>query len=138
MKKAITILAAVLAVNAVLAVEVTDQLLDAIETVESHGNTGAIGDGGKAFGAYQLHKSYVEDFNRFFHKSYSHVDAFSRQKAREMVKLYLEKYGRAYERKTGKKATPEVLARIHNGGPVGWKKETTKPYWNKIKKAGKF
>ena len=29
----------------------------------------------------------------------------------------------------------EAIARIHNGGPMGWRKESTKPYWEKVKKA---
>ena len=33
-----------------------------------------------------------------------------------------------YERKTGKKASLEVLASIHNGGSNGWKKEATLKY----------
>ena len=37
-----------------------DDLLDAIEWVESKGDPAAIGDGGDAVGAYQIHKIYVD------------------------------------------------------------------------------
>ena len=33
------------------------------------------------------------------------------------------------EKETGKKPTDEVLARIWNGGPRGWKKKSTRKYW---------
>lgn len=132
-KNLVVIFTAMLAIN-VGAVEVTTDFLKAIETVESHGNTKAIGDNGKAYGVYQIHKSYVEDVNRISGKNFTHEDAFDKDKAKEMVEIYLTNYGKSYEKKTGKKATNEVLARIHNGGPNGYKKDATKKYWNKVQK----
>jgi len=132
-KNLVVIFTAMLAIN-VSAVEVTADFLKAIETVESHGNAKAIGDNGKAYGVYQIHKSYVEDVNRISGKNFTHEDAFDKDKAKEMVEIYLTNYGKSYEKKTGKKATNEVLARIHNGGPNGYKKDATKKYWNKVQK----
>ena len=41
-----------------------EDLMDAIEQVESGGNANAVGDGGAAIGAFQIHKIYVDDVNR--------------------------------------------------------------------------
>ena len=132
-KNFVLVLTAMLTVN-VMAVEVSSSLLGAIEQVESRGNTTAIGDSGKAYGVYQIHESYVQDVNRISGKNFTHADAFDKDKAKEMVEIYLNHYGKSYEKKTGKKATNEVLARIHNGGPNGYKKDATKKYWNKVNK----
>ena len=115
-------------------VEVSDNLLNAICDAESHGNVNAVGDNGKAIGAFQIHKIYVDDVNNFSSVKYTYEDRKNKEKSKAIVKAYLEHYGKNYEKKTGKKATNEVLARIHNGGPNGWKKDATKKYWNKVEK----
>ena len=132
-KTFVAIVTAFVAAN-VAAVEITDSFLDAIVAVESGGNASAIGDNGNAYGAYQIHESYVNDVNRISGKNFTHADAFDKKKAKEMVKIYLTNYGKNYEKKTGNTATNEVLARIHNGGPNGWKKTATQKYWNKVQK----
>ena len=121
------------------AVEVTATLLNAIKSVESSGNASAIGDSGKAVGAYQLHKVYVDDVNNILKNKgskirFTYADRYNMHKSRVMTCIYLLHYGKVYERKTGKVATAEVLSRIHNGGPNGWKKQATVKYWHKIKK----
>ena len=118
--------------SSVKAVEVSQNLLDAIQTVESNGNESAIGDNGKAVGAFQIHKIYVDDVNSFSSEKFTYEDRKNKEKSQKIVKLYLEHYGKSYEKKTGKKATNEVLARIHNGGPKGYNKEATKNYWKKV------
>lgn len=115
------------------------KLLNAIKNVESSGNSSAIGDNGKAVGAYQIHKVYVDDVNKIlknkgFKTRFTYDDRFNAHKSRVMTCVYLNHYGKVYERKTGKKASSEVLAKIHNGGPNGWKKQATVKYWNKVKK----
>ena len=102
--------------------------------IESGGDPNAIGDKGLAVGILQLHPIYVKDVNLSFSTHYTLEDRFDKQKSIEITTLYLKKYGRAYERATGRKVTPEVLARIHNGGPNGWKKKSTNKYWNRCKK----
>ena len=121
------------------AVEVTARLLNAIKGVESSGNSSAIGDNGKAVGAYQLHKIYVRDVNNILKNKgskicFTYADRYNMHKSRYMTCIYLLHYGKVYERKTGKVATAEVLSRIHNGGPDGWKKKSTLKYWYKVKK----
>ena len=118
-----------------------EDLLDAIEQVESGGDANAVGDSGRAVGAYQIWKIYVDDCNRihnkfcasFFpkHPFYTYSDRRSKEKSRGMVALYTTYY---WERtKTDIMGRFEFMARIHNGGPNGWKKESTKEFWDKVK-----
>lgn len=105
---------------------------EALRAVESSGRVEAVGDGGKAVGLYQIHPEYVEDVNRISGKKYKLEDRCDPEKSLEMVKIYLSHYCKRYERLTGKRATFQVAARIHNGGPNGWKKPATLKYWKKI------
>ena len=110
-----------------------EDLLDAIEWVESKSDANAVGDNGRAVGSFQIHKIYVDDVNRI--NRLSHTDKYShpvqwdyqhrlsKVASRWMVKTYLEYYG----------GTFEEMARNHNGGPIGHKKESTKAYWLKVK-----
>ncbi|MBO4304637.1 MAG: transglycosylase SLT domain-containing protein [Lentisphaeria bacterium] len=96
--------------------------------VESGGNPAAVGDRGRAVGLYQIHPIYVADVNRIAGTFYTLSDRTDPAKSREMVMIYLRHYGERYERITGKKATLEILAAIHNGGPDGWKKPKSIAY----------
>ena len=114
-------------------------LYEAIAIVESNGNDYAIGDSGKAVGRYQIWKIYVDDVNRIcklkrINKSFTYADRTNPVKSLEMVKIYTDFYAKRYERLTGKKATAEIIARIHNGGLNGWKNTATVKYWNKVKR----
>ena len=106
---------------------------DAIKEVESGGDCKAIGDNGKAVGAYQIHETYVKDANRISGKSYTLEDRYDEKKSLEIVKIVTTYYGNYYKKKTGKEVTPEIIARIHNGGASGWNKSSTISYWNKVK-----
>ena len=109
-------------------------LLPVFAKVESNNNPNAVGDKGNAVGIYQIWPSYVEDVNRISKRSYTLEDRKDAKKSKEMVEIYLTHYGRRVERLTGRKATLEDLARIHNGGPNGFKKDCTKKYWSRCKK----
>lgn len=106
---------------------------DAIKEVESRGDCKAIGDNGKAVGVYQIHEIYVKDANRISGKSYTLEDRYDEKKSLEIVKIVTTYYGNYYKKKTGKEVTPEIIARIHNGGALGWNKSSTISYWNKVK-----
>ncbi|KKN71388.1 hypothetical protein LCGC14_0421100 [marine sediment metagenome] len=136
-----------------------DDLLDAICQVESGGRADAVGDGGAAVGAYQIHQIYVDDVNRIMriwsdkYQSYidngrltkavpvqidnedvyqfSYEDRRNEQKSRAMTSIYLNHYGTA--ERLGYEPTFEDYARIHNGGLYGWKKQSTEKYWLKVK-----
>ena len=101
-----------------------EDLLDAIEFVESGGDSNAVGDNGNAIGSFQIWKIYVDDVNRIRgNDKYSYTDRLDRSKSRDMATIYLNHYG----------GTLEEMARIHNGGPQGHKKESTLKYWVKVK-----
>ncbi len=108
------------------------ELLTSIEYVESRGNVRAIGDSGKAFGCLQIWNVVIQDVNRIAKTNYVHKDAFNRKRAFAIAGIYLTYWGKVYKRKTGKKPTTEVYARIWNGGPSGWKKKSTIKYWRKV------
>ena len=142
MKKLIVAIIAVIAINS-FGVEIPHKLMSALCIVESNGKTNAKGDYSKrlkeyrAIGAFQLWKVYVDDVNNILKNRgcknrYKYSDRYNYRKSYEMVIIYLNHYGKVYEKKTGKKATFEVLSRIHNGGPKGYKKEATLEYWNKV------
>jgi hypothetical protein len=109
-------------------------LLPVLAQVESNNNPNAVGDGGKAIGIYQIHAEYWEDGCNFKQVDWPYDWAKRPNKSAEIVTAYLMYYGMVYEKRTGKKATAEVLCRIHNGGPSGWKKKATVKYWNKCKR----
>lgn len=101
-------------------------LIAALIAVESGGRDNAIGDGGAAIGALQIHKSVVVDVNRIAGTSYTHQQMTNRIAARRVCEIYLKRYA------AGK--TNEEAARIWNGGPTGHQKSATLSYWNKVRK----
>lgn len=107
-------------------------LISALMIVESDGRADAIGDSGRAVGVLQIHPECVQDVNRITKKAYTLQDRRNAGKSRLMCAAYLTHYGRLYERRTGKRATAEVLARIWNGGPRGYNNEKTRRYWAKV------
>ena len=110
-----------------------DRLIPALVKVESSGNPRAIGDGGKALGALQIWSVVVQDVNRVHGTRYVHADAFDPAKAERICRLYLAIY--CTPRRLGRTPTIEDAARIWNGGPTGWKKNSTKTYWQKVRAA---
>lgn len=100
-------------------------LLAAILAVESGGNDLAIGDHGRALGALQIHAAVVEDVNRVHKTRYRHADMHDRAKAVRVCSLYLATYAPG--------ASPEVQARVWNGGPRGASKPATLGYWERVK-----
>ena len=113
--------------------EGTQRILDAICQVESSGGTNkADGDGGKAIGPFQIWRIYWTDAT-----SYDKSLGGTYQDCRDRV--YAEKVVIAYWKRFCPDALAnddfETLARVHNGGPNGAKKERTKEYWLKVQKA---
>lgn len=110
-------------------------IYEAIAYEESRGIDCAIGDDGEALGRYQLHRIYVDDVNRIAKTNYTYDDRLDAEKSLTMVKIYLDYYGKRYTALTGKPVTDEVMARIHNGGPDGFRKQSTVEYWNRVKES---
>ena len=108
----------------------TDALLDAIRFVESSDDPNVKdGDNGKAIGMYQIWRAYWLDACEFDPslKSGKYEDCRNEAYARRVVIAYLSRYGK------GKSA--KDLARIHNGGPRGHRKDATLEYWSKVEDA---
>lgn len=109
-------------------------LLTALSTVESNGRTNirVLDTNGKySYGCLQIQDLYLADSGL----GYKLEDLYSKDISFAVAKAYLTRYGRSYERRTGKVATYEVLARIHNGGPRGGERTATEGYWKKVKAA---
>lgn len=106
-------------------------LILALILVESDGNSKAIGDNGLAYGCLQMHASYVKDANEYANTYWEHKDAFDPITSLEIMKAYMKRY--ANNDRLGRYATAEDIARIHNGGPNGYKKASTDAYWSKVK-----
>ena len=104
------------------------RFLDAIRRVETGATgIGAVGDGGRALGPYQIHKAYWQD---------SGVPGRYEDCLRDTA--YSERVVLAYMKRYAPKALAagdwETLARIHNGGPKGHTKKATLGYWAKVQK----
>ena len=104
-----------------------DQVLDAIATVESRNDPCAVGDDGRAVGAYQIHERYWTDVRRILKVDWPYADAKDPVKARAAVRAYVQRYAQRYGQR------PSVWARVHNGGPRGPLKGNTQKYWIKVR-----
>lgn len=105
----------------------SDKLINTLIQIESSGDDKDVGDSGKAYGCLQIHKEYVDDVNKNYNTTYTHKDAFDRKKAIDITKRYLAHYGAYYYKLTGQMPTAEVFAKMHNGGPKGWKERIVLP-----------
>lgn len=112
-------------------------LLAAIMAVES-GNGVMVGDKGKSIGPYQIQKVYWQDATKGRQGSYT--QCYNKKYSEQVVKAYWKRYApTAYRNVTRGKGTlkdKEILARIHNGGPNGYKKQATVKYWHKVQRKG--
>lgn len=91
-----------------------------------------IGDNGKSVGSLQQSRAYVQDVNDYYKTNYQYPeDSYNRETAKRITELYLKRW--ATKSRIGRDVTVQDMARIHNGGPQGYKRESTNPYWNKVK-----
>lgn len=110
-------------------------LFAAMRMVESYNGRELVGDQGRSRGVYHVQACYLADVNRVYGTRFTLVDRDDPVKAHRIVRLYLAHYGRVYTKVTGKPVTCEVLARIHNGGPEGWRKPATRKHWRRVERA---
>uniref|UniRef100_A0A7S2X6G6 lysozyme n=1 Tax=Lotharella oceanica TaxID=641309 RepID=A0A7S2X6G6_9EUKA len=115
-------------------VVISRRLLDAIRQVESGGDEDAVGDGGKAIGPYQIWEVYHGDA-KAGGKYEDCKGKGSTAYSEKVVRNYMNRF--ATKARLGRAPTDEDIARIHNGGPNGYKKPSTEKYWEKVKKAMK-
>lgn len=114
---------------------ITSLLLSALIAVESSGNPNAVGDAGRAVGVLQIRPCVVADVNAYAGTRYTLADRRCPQKSREMFRLYIQRY--ATPQRLGRSPTQQDIARIWNGGPAGWKRQSTVKYWTKVQRAMK-
>ena len=110
----------------------------ALIAVESGGNDLAIGDNGQAVGCLQIHPAVVQDVNEVLTSggclsTFRLDDRLRRDASVLILHFYLKRY--ATKDRLGREPSLEDLARIWNGGPDGYKKDATKPYWAKVRTA---
>jgi hypothetical protein len=109
-----------------------DRIVDAIAIVESQNDTTAIGDNGRAVGAWQLHKCAVDHVNQRYKTTYSWPsDCLSKPVAREIVKKYLSII-LSYQ--MSRQMSLEEVVRRYNGGYKHWQSEAAGKYYEKVMK----
>lgn len=105
--------------------------------VESGGNARAIGDlhlAQKAYGPLQIRQPVCDDVNRHYGTSFRPEQMLGNfELSIAVMHLYWNIY--ATRKQLGFEPTDETRARIWNGGPTGWRRETTEGYWRKVKRA---
>lgn len=101
--------------------------------VESGGDPDAVGDDGLAYGILQMHQAYVSDAAQWARIDWKHRDAFDPSKSQDIFLAYMGRYAKRENKPTGMSYV-EYVSRIHNGGPRGFLKSATDPYWQKVQK----
>ena len=92
------------------------------------------GNGKTSQNIYQITERFVDDVNRIStEEKFVYSDRYDRKRSERMMEIYWVYYVARYIDATGRDPTWETLARIHNGGPDGWKKYATKRYWRRVK-----
>lgn len=114
----------------------TENFIKALIWQESEGVADAIGDRDLTYSAYgilQIRWPYVRDVNRAFGTTYrARMCLNNPELSIEIFKKYMSLY--ATEKQLGRPVTQEDIARIHNGGPKGYKMVSTLGYWNAVQK----
>lgn len=113
------------------------KLINALIQVESGGDDNAIGDKGlanKAYGPLQIRAPYLEDALPYMKPQAALPTVESllgdRTLSIAVFEAYMARYATAH--RLGHIPTDEDIARIHNGGPNGWKNPATLGYWTKV------
>ena len=102
-------------------------LMDAIAAVESD-------RGATSANVYQLQPVSVRDVRRSTGPRIMFEQAVGDPAvARACIEAYWDYYGDRYYLLTQKRADAQVLARIHNGGPDGWRRRCTRAYWIRVR-----
>mgnify|MGYP000250331273 FL=1 len=107
-------------------------LVDALILIESSGNPKAFNKKEKACGCLQIRPIMLREVNRILRKQnndkrFTKEDRWSCGLSQEMFYIW-----RNYHHEN---SSDEIIARNWNGGPRGYKKQSTEHYWNKVQKA---
>ena len=109
------------------------ELINALIQVESNGKDDAVGDNGNAIGCLQIWKIYHIDATERSNIGGVYTDCFQRDYAVLVFDAYMRRYARSAWTDP-LKFDAEKVARIHNGGPKGYRKKATVKYWKKVQK----
>lgn len=99
--------------------------MEALCEVESGCRSFAIGDGGRALGAFQLHAGAVKDVNSLLKTNYSHDEAMDEAKGRAIADAYVNKVIPHYLRHYRLPDTLENRLTAYNRGLKAVKKGQT-------------
>lgn len=126
-----------------------DCLLKCIRQVETggepNGGADAVGDKGRSHGHYQIQQGTI-DYASKYDSFLSGVKATDlsgttgkltpderKALSEKIMKANWAQVATANSDRREKNWLCEDLARVHNGGPSGHTKDSTKPYWDKVK-----
>ena len=108
-------------------------ILDAVRWVESRhlpDDQVPDGDDGLAIGPYQIHRVYWADAHAFEPSlGGDYQDCRRRGYAEQVIDAYM----RRYAKDAWRRGEAEHIARVHNGGPNGHRKQATKGYWQRVR-----
>ncbi len=115
-----------------MAAKTIASLITVLIQVESGGDDRAVGDKHlkqKAYGCLQIRQPVCDDYNDHHGTAYrAEQMRGNRELSVKVCRWYLEYYGA----RLGRAATEQDCARIWNGGPNGWKRQSTRGYWKKV------
>jgi hypothetical protein len=83
-----------------------------------------------AFGCLQISRCVLADVRRITGERFTPSQCFDRFTSLSVCTSYLRHY--CTKERLGHEPTVEDMARVWVGGPDGWKKESTLPYWAKV------
>ena len=111
-----------------------DTLIAALIQKESSNNDNPTpGDDGTAFGPLQIRQGCIDDVNERCGTTYRAEDMQgNRPLSIWICRRYIDMY--ATKSRIGRSPTIEDMARIWNGGPIGWKKKSTSRYWQDVRR----
>jgi len=109
-----------------LQADLPPRFIAALHYAESRGKTNRIkdGDGGRAIGPFQIHKIYWKSAMEFRNLGGTYQDCRKYDYSVKVVNACMERWASEHI----KAGNWEAVARIHTGGPNGWKRNTTKRY----------
>ena len=107
-------------------------LVDALILVESAGNPKAFNKKENAVGCLQIRPVMVREVNRILRKQkserrFTKEDRWDCGLSKEMFYIWANYHHQI--------SNDEIIARNWNGGPRGYKKQSTEHYWHKVQKA---
>lgn len=105
-----------------------------IGQIETNNLDSIIGDGGRAYGRYQIHEVCVKGSGLMDLLGYTHKDMFDSTKAEHVFWATMGVHSHTFAMRHGRYPSFEELARMWNGGPGGYQNPATLKYLEKFRK----